>query len=96
MIDSAAMSASEPHPEQQPVHPDQQAAPPRMTVNVYRYNNMVQGQWVGGAPDVPSACSLAAAWLTAAQQLYPTKNTGVGIVDATLALVAYIGWQPPP
>ena len=77
-------------------HPDQQAAPPRFTINIYRYTNFVQGQWLGGAADVPTACTLASAWLVAAMQLYPIKNVGVGVVDATLTQVAYVGWQPPP
>ena len=62
--------------------------------DLYVYDENTRGYWTGGAPDVTTACILAGAWLTTAQQMYPQVGKGIGVIDPTDTVVAYIGWKP--
>ena len=60
---------------------------------IYVFRNDVRDIKVGFAPDIVSASTLAASWLTAAEQIYPTPGATIGIVDTkTDLVVASVGW----
>lgn len=60
---------------------------------IWHYQNGVQKQQVGMSQDIPSAASLAAAWIIAGQINFPTKGANVQILDSLNAQMAYVGWM---
>jgi hypothetical protein len=60
--------------------------------DIFLYDDGVQGRWLGGTYDATSASVLAAAFFTAFQQIYPTQEGGVGVVDRTGNVIAYLEW----
>jgi len=62
--------------------------------NIYAFENNEQTDHFGGANDLASAVTLAAAAFTVKQSRAPVANWGVGIIDDTdESVVAYMGWH---
>jgi hypothetical protein len=63
-----------------------------MNYDIHRYDGHEKKQRLGGAEDLGGAFTLAGAWFSVAQQLYPTTGVGVAVYDDTGALVGTISW----
>jgi hypothetical protein len=61
--------------------------------NIYAYEDNAQTDHLGGANDLPSAVSLAAAHYVSKQSSNPVTDFGVGVDEDEVGLVAYVGWH---